>query len=152
MGEKTLVLGLGNTIMTDDGIGPRVIGEIAASCSIPPDLELLDGGTLGLDLLPRFEGIQRLIVVDAIETGKEPGTLVRLAGDDVPIALETKLSPHQMGMKDLLAVARLMDCLPDEVLLLGMQPACLEMGTELSPVIEANIPALVDVVRKEIGL
>jgi len=57
-----------------------------------------------------------------------------------------------MGMKDLLAVARLMDCLPDEVLLLGMQPACLEMGTELSPVIEANIPALVDMVRKEIGL
>lgn len=152
MADKTLVLGLGNSIMTDDGIGPRVIAELTASCTVPEDVELLDGGTLGLDLLPRLEGVQRLILVDAVETGKGPGTVVRLAGDDVPIALETKLSPHQMGMKDLLAVARLMDCLPEQVVLIGMQPECLEMGTELSPVIEAGIPTVLEMVIKEAAL
>ena len=152
MSVKTLVLGLGNTIMSDDGIGPKVIELLQQYKNIPEEIELLDGGTLGLDLLPRLEGVGRLIIVDAVETGQLPGTVVRLAGDDVPVALETKLSPHQMGMKDLLAVARLMDCQPAEVILIGMQPASLEMDTELTPVVADNLPAIIDMVMKEIAL
>lgn len=152
MGRTTLVLGIGNTIMSDDGIGPKTIELLAARGTMPDDVDFLDGGTLGLDLLPRLEGVSRLVVVDAVETGKEPGTIVRLVGDEVPVALETKLSPHQMGMKDLLAVACLMDCLPEEVVLLGMQPECLEMGTELSPAVEAGMPEMLEIILAEIGL
>lgn len=153
MEQKTVVLGLGNTIMSDDGIGPLAISILSTKMtSLPPNIELLDGGTLGLDLLPRLEGVHRLLVVDAVETGGNPGDIVRLAGDEVPIALETKLSPHQMGMKDLLAVASLMDCLPEEIVLLGMQPGCLEIGTDLSPEVEANMPSFVKIVSEEMGV
>jgi len=147
----TLVLGLGNTIMSDDGIGPKVIEQLQQNTGLPEGVLLLDGGTLGLDLLPHLEGVQRLIIVDAVEIGQPAGTCVRLAGDEVPIALETKLSPHQMGMKDLLAVARLMGHLPDEIVLIGVQPACLEMDTELTPPIAAALPTLVAMVQAELS-
>jgi hydrogenase maturation protease len=147
----TLVLGLGNTIMSDDGIGPKVIEQLQQSAGLPEGVTLLDGGTLGLDLLPFLEGIQRLIIVDAVEVGKPAGTCVRLAGDDVPMALETKLSPHQMGMKDLLAVARLMGHLPEEIVLIGVQPACLEMDTELTPLVAGAIPTLLAMVQAELA-
>lgn len=146
----TLIMGLGNTIMTDDGIGPKVIGLLQRDGRVPAEVTLLDGGTLGLDLLPHLEGVERLIIVDAVETGNPPGSLVRLAGDEVPDALETKLSPHQMGLKDLLAVARLMDCLPREVVLIGVQPGSLELGTELTPDVAARLPELRDMVLGEI--
>ncbi|SKA12035.1 hydrogenase maturation protease [Trichlorobacter thiogenes] len=147
----TLVLGLGNTIMSDDGIGPKVIEQLQQGDCLPDGVTLLDGGTLGLDLLPFLEGIQRLIIVDAVNIGKSAGTCVRLAGDDVPMALETKLSPHQMGMKDLLAVARLMGQLPEEIVLIGVQPACLEMDTELTPLVAGAIPTLLAMVQAELA-
>jgi len=146
----TLILGLGNTIMSDDGIGPKVIEQLQQDADLPECVLLLDGGTLGLDLLPYLERIGRLIIVDAVELGKPPGTVVRLVGDDVPMALETKLSPHQMGMKDLLAVARLMGHLPEEIILIGVQPACLEMDTELTPVVAACLDELAEMVRREL--
>lgn len=146
----TLIMGLGNTIMSDDGIGPKVIGLLQRDSGLTEEVRLLDGGTLGLDLLPHLEGIERLIIVDAVETGKAPGTLVRLANEEVPLAIETKLSPHQMGLKDLLAVARLMGCLPQEVVLIGMQPDCLEMDTELTPVVAGRLPELLEMVREEV--
>lgn len=147
----TLVLGLGNTIMSDDGVGPKVITRLKETEICVADIDFLDGGTLGLDLLPYLEGVQRLILVDAVETGQPAGTLVRLTGDEVPMALETKLSPHQMGMKDLLAVAQLMGQLPEEIILLGVQPQLIEMGTELSPPVAAVFPSLVLLVQNEIS-
>lgn len=147
----TLVLGLGNTIMSDDGIGPKVIEQLQQDGGLPDGVLLLDGGTLGLDLLPHLEGVQRLIIVDAVEIGKPAGTCVRMAGDEVPMALETKLSPHQMGMKDLLAVARLMGQLPDEIVLIGVQPACLEMDTELTPAVAGALPTLFAMVQAELA-
>lgn len=149
MSETVLVLGLGNAIMADDGVGPRVVELLLHQGGLPDGVELLDGGTLGLDLLPRLEDVQRLIIIDAVETGQPPGSLVRLRGDEVPLALETKLSPHQMGLKDLLAVARLMDQLPSEVVLIGVQPAVIEMDTELSPVVESRLLELASMVRQE---
>lgn len=146
----TLVLGLGNTIMSDDGIGPKVVRQLQEEDGLPDGVILLDGGTLGLDLLPHLEGVGQLIIVDAVETGKEPGTVVRLVGEEVPVALETKLSPHQMGLKDLLAVARLMDCLPEEIVLIGVQPQSLEMDTELTPVVSACLPELARMVHTEV--
>ncbi|MBV5350338.1 hydrogenase maturation protease, partial [bacterium] len=84
----TLILGLGNTIMSDDGIGPKVIEKLRSEGGLSDDIDLVDGGTLGLDLLPFLEGVSKLILVDAVEIGKPAGTVVRLAGDEVPVALE----------------------------------------------------------------
>jgi len=137
-----LVLGIGNLVMSDDGVGVRVVQNLAERYRFPERVELLDGGTLGLDLLPRLEGVTYLMVIDAVETGGPPGTLVRLTGGDIPVALETKVSPHQMGLKDLLSVACLQGFAPDEMVLLGVQPAIIEMGLELSGEVAGQVPEL----------
>jgi hydrogenase maturation protease len=147
---STLVLGIGNLVMSDDGIGVRVIQQLSACFRFPDGVALLDGGTLGLDLLPRLEGVERLLIVDAVDIGKTPGTLARLSGDDVPIVLETKVSPHQMGLKDLLAVAMLQGFAPLEMVLWGVQPEKIEMGVDLSTAVEGALDALVKNVLLEL--
>ncbi|MBT0664068.1 HyaD/HybD family hydrogenase maturation endopeptidase [Geobacter pelophilus] len=147
---RTMVLGLGNLVMSDDGVGVRVVNHLADWYRFPDDVVLLDGGTLGLDILPRLEGIDRLLVVDAVDNGKSPGDLVRLVGDEVPVALSTKLSPHQMGLKDLLAVAELQGILPTEVVLAGVQPGSIEMGMELSVEVEGALSGLAGLVLSEL--
>jgi len=146
-----LVLGIGNLVMSDDGVGVKVVQRLMDDYDFPPEIEVMDGGTLGLDLLPKLENKTHLIVVDAVETGKAPGTCVRLAGEELPIALETKLSPHQMGLKDLLAVARLLGHAPGEMVLLGVQPGCIDMATELTAEVAAQIEVLVENVLKELA-
>lgn len=145
----TLVLGIGNLVMSDDGIGPRVVQHLARHYRFPAGVELLDGGTLGLDLLPRIEAARRLVIVDAVETGGSPGTLVRLSGDEIPIALETKVSPHQMGLKDLLSVSSLLGQVPEEMVLWGVQPGSIEMSMELTPAVEAQLEPLAALVARE---
>ena len=147
---KVLVLGVGNLVMGDDGVGIRVVQQLQREYSFPRSVELVDGGTLGLDLLPVLEGRSHLIMVDAVETGKEPGTCVRLAGEELPIALETKLSPHQMGLKDLLSVARLMGQSPGEMVLIGVQPGSIQMGTEMTREVSLQVESMKGAVLKEL--
>ena len=149
--QRVLVLGIGNTVMSDDGVGVKVVQMLQQQYLFPANVELVDGGTLGLDLLPQLEGISHLIMVDAVETGAKPGTLVRLAGEELPIALETKISPHQMGLKDLLAVARLLGHAPGEMVLIGVQPGSIEMDTELTPEVAAQLAAMQAAVLKELA-
>lgn len=151
MTPTILVLGIGNLVMSDDGAGVRVVQELQKRYRFPPHVEIMDGGTLGLDLLPKLEGIERLLVVDAVETGGKPGTLVRLLGEELPIALQTKISPHQMGLKDLLAVAELMGHAPREMVLVGIQPASIEMGDELSNNIAEQLEEMIDKVLTELS-
>jgi hydrogenase maturation protease len=147
---KILVLGIGNLIMSDDGVGVKVVQRLQREYCFTESVEILDGGTLGLDLLPKLEGIDCLIVVDAVETGEIPGTCVRLTGQELPIALETKVSPHQMGLKDLLSVAELLGHAPREMVLIGVQPSSIEMDTELTPEIEVKVEVLLDNILKEL--
>jgi hydrogenase maturation protease len=144
------MLGIGNLIMSDDGVGVRVVQRLSEGYSFPPEVEILDGGTLGLDLLPLLEGLDRLLIVDAMETGGPPGTIVRLTGDEIPLAFETRLSAHQMGLKDLLAVSRLLGNPLPEMVLLGVQPECIELGMELSPPVAAVLDTLVEMVLREL--
>lgn len=151
MATDTLVLGIGNLIMTDDGVGVRVVHLLRERYCLPGNVTVLDGGTLGLDLLHYLEGVKRLLVVDAVETGGLPGTLVRLTGEEINIAFRTKLSPHQMGLQDLLLVAELQGFAPEEMILLGVQPGEIGMGTELTPAVAAQVEPLVSVVLKELA-
>jgi hydrogenase maturation protease len=149
---RVLVLGIGNLVMSDDGVGVKVVQRLQREYRFPLCVEILDGGTLGLDLLPKLEDIERLIIVDAVETGQKPGTCVRLTGEELPIALETKLSPHQMGLKDLLAVSQLMGHSPRQMVLIGVQPGSIEMDTELTPEVEAVVDVLMSKVLNELRL
>lgn len=148
---SVLVLGIGNLIMSDDGVGVRVVQLLAERFGFPAGVTVLDGGTLGLDLLPRLEGVDRLLVVDAVETGRAPGTLVRLTGEDVPAVLETKISPHQVGLKDLLTVATLQGFAPREMVLWGVQPERIEPGMELSPAVAVQLEPLAEKILAELA-
>ena len=150
IGPKVLVLGIGNLVMSDDGVGVKVVQKLQREYRFAETVEIMDGGTLGLDLLPKLEGIERLIVVDAVETGQKPGTCVRLVGEELPIALETKVSPHQMGLKDLLSVAELIGHSPREMVLIGVQPGSIEMDTELTPEVEAKVDELARMILNEL--
>jgi hydrogenase maturation protease len=146
-----LVLGIGNLLMTDDGIGVRVVQLIAERYRFPERVTILDGGTLGLDLLPSMKEAQRLIIVDAVDTGAAPGTLVRLCGGEIPPALETRLSPHQIGLKELLTVASLLGQAPGETVLWGVQPESIEMALRLSPPVDAQLEPLAGKVLDELA-
>lgn len=138
-----LVLGLGNTIMTDDGFGVRAVEALSSRYRFQEGVRLLDGGTLGLDLLPYLEGVERLLIVDALEMREAPGTVFRLEGKDVPRAFASKLSVHQMGVQDLLAVSELMGHLPRELVVWGVQPESIEMGTELTATVAAALEPVI---------
>ena len=147
---QILLLGIGNLVMSDDGVGVRVIERLRADYRFPAQVMVVDGGTLGLDLLPMLEGVDKLLVVDAVETGGVPGTLVRFSGDEIPLAMKTRLSPHQMGLQDLLLVAELQGYLPAEMILLGIQPERISLGLELSPSVNALFDTLVARVLMEL--
>lgn len=137
--------------MNDDAAGVLVVQALAEKFTFPEELTLLDGGTLGLDILPYLEGVDRLLVVDAVETGGTPGTIVRMTGDDIPLALATKVSPHQMGLKDLLLVADLQGYAPPVMVLWGVQPGSIEMDIELSPEVAKAVDILQDKVLQELA-
>ena len=136
--------------MSDDGVGVIVAQKLQQRYRFPDNVEILDGGTLGLDLLPKLENITNLILIDAVETGKKAGTCIRLYGQELPIALETKISPHQMGLKDLLAVSDLMGHSPREMILIGIQPGSIEMEIGLTPAVEAKLDTLINSVLMEL--
>jgi hydrogenase maturation protease len=145
-----LILGLGNAVMTDDAFGSRMVELLQAKLRFPPEVSILDGGTLGLDLLPRLEGVDRLLIIDALEMDAEPGEVFRLEGEEVPRAFATKLSVHQMGVQDLLAVAELQGHLPSELVVWGVQPGTVEMGLDLSPPVAAAMDKLMAGILEEL--
>lgn len=148
----TLVLGLGNILLGDEGVGVRVIECLRERYTFGEEVLVMDGGTLGLDLLPYLEGASRLLVVDAVQARKRPGTLLRLEGREVPAFLDaSKVSAHQEGLEDLLAVAALKGYLPDEVVLWGTQIESLGVGLELSPAVSAQVDTLARNVIKELS-
>jgi hydrogenase maturation protease len=150
--KKTLVLGLGNILLSDEGVGVRVVERLQELYEFPQEVQVLDGGTLALDLLPYVEETDRLLVIDALEMGAEPGTVARLESDEVPAFLSVKLSPHQMGLADLLAAARLRELYPRQLVLWGVQPGVMSPGLELSSAVAAQVEVLVNRVLEELSL
>ena len=149
--KETLVLGLGNILLRDEGVGVRVVEHLLAHYEFPEGVRVLDGGTLGLDLLPLLEKASRLLVIDAVQARKEPGTLVRLTRDEIPTFLDaSKVSPHQEGLQDLLAVALLKGYLPEEVVFWGAQIGTMGVGLDLSPPVAAQVEALGEKVLTEL--
>lgn len=146
-----VVLGLGNVICGDDGLGVEAVLRLNRGYAIPDAVQVLDGGTLGLSLLGYLAGAPRVILVDAIRDDQPPGSLVRLTGDEVAPAVRDRLSVHQVGVADLLDGLRLLGAMPAEMVLLGLVPVTFALGLERSPAVEAGLPALVDAVVHEVG-
>jgi hydrogenase maturation protease len=146
-----LVLGLGNVLLEDDGAGAAAVALLLDRYEAPRGVRVLDGGTLGLALLPYLEDAESVILVDAIRTDAPPGSLVRIDGDEVAPAVATRLSPHQVGVADLLDGARWLDRAPRRVALLGVVPDSMELKVGLSPRVKPALGDLVERIVDEAG-
>jgi len=144
------VLGLGNILLEDEGLGIRALELLQQRYEIPSEVELLDGGTTGMGLLDDISGRQHLLVLDAVQTGEPPGTLVKLAGDEVPVYFEMRISPHQLGLSDVLATLELSGERPAGVTVLGLVPESLEMCLQLSDLVNGRLDSLVEAAVKEL--
>jgi hydrogenase maturation protease len=140
--RSTVVLGLGNPLMGDDGLGLAVLERLRSEWEVPTHVDLVDGGTWGMNLLPIIEDADRLILIDAIRTGAAPGTLVTLERANLPRYLAHKLSPHQIDLKEVLALAELRGTLSEATVAIGAEPAVVELSTELTPLLEAQVDAV----------
>ncbi len=140
---RTLVLGLGNPLMADDGLGLAALEELRRTRALPAAVELVDGGTWGLNLLPVIEDADRVLLLDAIRLGSAPGTLHVLEREGIPRYLSHKVSPHQVDLRDVLALAELRGTLPADTVAVGLEPARVEMSTELSDVLRVRLDEVV---------
>ena len=140
---RTVVIGLGNPLMQDDGIGLALLARLQARARFVPAPLFVDGGTWGMNLLPTIESADRVLFLDAVNTGAVPGTAVRLERERLPRWLGHKLSPHQIDLKEVLALAELRGRLPREAVVVGVQPERIEMGTELSDAADGGLEAAI---------
>lgn len=150
MSANILVLGVGNILMRDEGVGVRVVETLSSRYRFPPEVELLDGGTAGMDLVHAISGRRHLVVCDAVIGDGPPGTVLRIAEGGVAAYFQTKLSPHQVGMCDVLATLKLVDRAPSTVTIIGLVPEDIDLGTELSPRLSASLDQAVELVVKEL--
>jgi hydrogenase maturation protease len=147
---RAVILGIGNVLLSDESVGVRALEALNATYRMPPEVSLVDGGTSGMELLEDIEGADLLIVLDAVRANREPGTLIRLANEEVPVFFRTKLSPHQIGLSDVLANLEFLGRLPREVVVLGVEPFSLETRLELSEPVAARLPELVNLAVAEL--
>jgi hydrogenase maturation protease len=143
-GGTALVVGLGNPLMGDDGLGLAALERLHEAWRAPPTVTLLDGGTWGLNLLHTIEASGQVLFLDAIGAGRAPGTLAELEGPQLPRMLGLKLSPHQIDLREVLALLELRGTTPATMACLGLEPASIELRTGLSPEVAAGLDALVD--------
>ena len=148
---RIAVIGLGNPLMGDDGFGLAVLDRLRAEWEFDASVELVDGGTWGLSLLPVIERADHLLLLDAIRMHKPPGSIIMLHGDDVPRVISTKLSPHQIDMREVLALAHLRGRLPSRLIALGVEPEVVDLQDGLSsrirPMLDSVVALAVDRLR-----
>lgn len=147
---RVVVLGIGNTLMSDESVGVRAVEALQAAYELPEYVEVIDGGTSGMELLDDLAHASLLVVVDAVYAHKAPGETVRLAGADVPVFFRSKLSPHQISLSDVLASLEFAGQMPAETVVIGVEPQSFELGLEMTPVVAARVPALVEMVVAEL--
>jgi hydrogenase maturation protease len=147
---RIIVLGVGNTLLTDEGVGVKAIERLQRDFALPPDVIVIDGGTTGMEMLEDLSGADHIIMIDAVRSGKAPASLVRLADEQIPVFFRTKLSPHQIGLSDVLATLELMGEQPGGITVIGVEPVSLETGMALSPQVEACLPKVIEMVVAEL--
>lgn len=141
---ENTVLGVGNIILSDEGFGVRVVEYLQKNFAFPDNVNLIDGGTLGVELLHFVAGTKRLLIIDSIDGGAEPGTTFHLRGDEIKNHFAQKISAHEVGIQDVLTMLELSGKKIPHVELIGAQPFSLEAGTELTEPMQKLLPVFAD--------
>ncbi len=147
---RAAVLGIGNTILTDEAAGVRAVEALELAYKLPDNVLAIDGGTSGMEMIEDLSNLDFLIVLDVVKTGAAPGTVVKIEGDEIPVFFRRKLSPHQIALPDVLASLELLDTMPKEIVVLGVEPISLELGIEMTPTVAAQVPVLAAMAAAEL--
>jgi hydrogenase maturation protease len=145
MTDRITILGVGNILLQDEGFGVRVVEELTRRYTFPDQVAVLDGGTLGMELTRFLMGTDKLIIIDAIAGNGPPGSVYAIEHDQVQAYFREKVSMHELGIQDVLAVLEVLEKPIQEVVVLGVQPATVDVGLELTPIAAG---AVGDVINK----
>ncbi|MCW5700753.1 MAG: HyaD/HybD family hydrogenase maturation endopeptidase [Rhodospirillales bacterium] len=148
---SVLILGVGNILLADEGVGVRVIERFQERYAVPEGVEVVDGGTAGMDLLDVMEDRRHVVVVDAVKTDNPPGTVVRLSGESVPAFFRTKISPHQLGLTEVLVALSLLEKSPGGLTIIGIEPADFSTSLDLSPLVAGKMDQMVEMIAAELA-
>ena len=149
---KKVLIGLGNLLMTDEGIGVRVIQELTRTERIPSDIEALDLGPGGLTVLHAIADMDEVIFVDCAFMGEEPGTLKRFRAEDVQtVKVQARQSAHEGDLFETLELAKRVGQCPENIVVFGIQPEIVELGADLSTTLQAQLASYVDAVAAELN-
>jgi hydrogenase maturation protease len=145
-----LVVGIGNILLADEGVGPHVIRALE-NVDLPPSVELLDGGTAGADLIDQICDRQKVIFIDAVEADAEPGSILRMTAGQLTANLCRSVSLHEFGLVETVIMAEQLGCAPKEVVILGVKPKDVSCGLELSQEVAAAVPKVVELILAELS-
>jgi hydrogenase maturation protease len=142
--RRAVVIGIGNTILTDEAAGVRAVECLESDYELGDNVLTIDGGTSGMEMIEELSDPDLLIVLDVVKTGAAPGTLTQISGEQIPVFFRKKLSPHQIGLPDVLASLELLGAMPKEILVIGVEFSSLELGMEMTPTIAAQVPKMAE--------
>ena len=151
MGVTASVIGIGNLLLQDEGVGVHAINHLRERYSFPAGVDLIDGGTMGLDLLPYIEGRDHLMLIDAVDFGEAPGTIRIIEDTNMKVFLDLKFSVHQIGIPDMLFALDFKGITPPSMCLVGIQPAKVEAGSHPSPLIRDRMSGLYAIILEKLG-
>ena len=147
---RIVIVGVGNLLMKDEGVGIHVIKHLQ-EINMPPDIELIDGGTAP-DLIAYIRAGDKLIIVDSAQAGGEPGAIYRFLPEDLATDTGTLASAHELGVELNLKLMSLMGNEPREIAIIGVEPKEIDWGTELTEELQNKLPEIIDAVLKETGI
>jgi len=147
--KPILILGIGNILLKDEGVGVYTITKMR-EIDLPPDVELMDGGTMGMNLLYHIEGRKKVIVVDTVLTDDPPGTIYRFTDESLLVEKPPLRTAHGVDFTEVIQTAKMLGTKPHEVVFIGIKPESLEEGLELTATIEKRVPTLIKMVMKEL--
>lgn len=147
---RAVVLGIGNILLSDDGIGVHAVNALVAGYDLPPEVEVIDGGTSAMDCLDQIAGADLLLIADCMHSGREIGGITRLEGDELHAFFRTRLSPHQIGLAEVMAALQLRGIAPQRTVLIGIEPESLAVGTAPTLRLAKRVPAMAIMLAAEL--
>lgn len=141
---RVVILGIGNILLADEGVGVRAVEAIERDFILPEGVVAIDGGCSAMELLEDLEHLDALIVVDAVYAGQRPGDMVVLEGEEVSKFFRTRMSPHQVGLSDVLASLEFTGRSPKQLLIVGIKPLSMDLSMDLTPQVAEKLPAMID--------
>ncbi|PMP93678.1 MAG: HyaD/HybD family hydrogenase maturation endopeptidase [Thermodesulfobacterium geofontis] len=148
--DKIVVLGIGNILLSDEGVGVKVVQDLESQYAFPENVELVDGGVGSFSLLPYIESAKKLLVIDAISGGKPPGTIYKFKDEEIPYQVIEKLSTHELNFSDILNLAKLRGKYPEELVIIGIEPQSLELKVGLTDTVKQNYKKLLNEVLDQL--